>query len=99
MHILAMNAVNSQSQQGVIKRIFNTLKQRGVDCICEDNTGSNALHYAVKCNAYELVELLIAEGISVNQINSEGHSPLSINLGNKRLTSLNVSNLPFKPIW
>ena len=80
MHILATNSASSANQMHVILRIFNTLKGRGVDCLCTDSLGNNALHYAVKCQAVELVNLLLDNGINVNIVNHEGHSPLSIAL-------------------
>ena len=51
-----------------------------MDCKCADNLGSNALHYAVKSCAIELVRLLLLNGIDFNLINQEGHSPLSLAL-------------------
>ena len=59
MHILATNSASSANQMNVILRIFKTLKDRGVDCLCTDSLGNNALHYAVKCRAIELVDLLL----------------------------------------
>ena len=64
-------------------RIYKTLKQRGVDCLESDKLGSNALHYAVKCQATELVRMLIYDNIQVNKINEDGHSPLSLALKGK----------------
>ena len=78
LHILAINSRNSENCKAVIVRIFKTLKSRGVDCLCTDNSGSNALHYAVMCKANEIVNLLLLERIDVNQVNDEGHSPLSL---------------------
>lgn len=43
-----------------------------------DNTNTSALHYAVSNNCFHLVNLLILEGLNVNQINNDGHSPLSL---------------------
>ena len=78
MHILAMNSDNQSNQSAIINRISSTLQQRGVNCICEDNSGNNPLHYAVKKGFFDLVKFLIDAGANVNQINSDGHSPLSI---------------------
>lgn len=80
MHILAINSSSSANQKQVILRIFNLLKTRGVDCLTTDDSGNNALHYSVKCQAIELVQILLSQGISVNVINQDGHSPLSIAL-------------------
>ena len=78
MHILAINSRGSEQSKAIIVRIFNTLKSRGVDCLGNDNSLNNALHYAVKCRANDIVKLLLLEGINVNQVNEEGHSPLSL---------------------
>ena len=82
-HILAKNSNNSQNHQHIISRIYKTLKQRGVDCLENDSLGNNALHFAVKCKATELVRMLIYDNIKVNTINSDGDSPLSIALKGK----------------
>ena len=100
MHILAINSSASAQQKAVILRIFNTLQSRGVDCLCADNLGNNALHYAVKCRADELVSLLLGNGIEINLVNNEGHSPLSLAL--KGANTPTLSNLPAQlmdPIW
>mmetsp|Transcript_152 Transcript_152/g.285 ORF Transcript_152/g.285 Transcript_152/m.285 type:complete len:93 (+) Transcript_152:2768-3046(+) len=80
MHILAINSSSSANYKQVILRIFNTLRDRGVDCLASDDSNSNALHYAVKCGASELVSVLLSHGISINVVNNEGHSPLSLAL-------------------
>ena len=102
MHILAINSTCSAQQKAVILRIFNTLQSRGVDCLCADNLGNNALHYAVKCRADELVSLLLGNGIEINLVNNEGHSPLSLAL--KGASTPTLSNVPAQlqlvdPIW
>lgn len=51
MQILAINSANSDNQKQTILRIFNTLRDRGVDCLGQDLSQNNALHYAVKCKA------------------------------------------------
>ena len=100
MHILAMNSASSSNQKAVITRIFHTLKSRGVDCLGVDGTNNNALHYAVKCRAYELIGLLLAEGIQLNVINDEGHSPLSLSLKGDSTPALTEDNMLLeKPIW
>jgi len=80
MHILAINSSGSFNYKAVIMRIFNTLKDRGVDCLCQDSLQNNALHYAVKCHASDLVSVLLSHGIQVNVVNTEGQSPLSLAL-------------------
>ena len=99
MHILAINSASSQNQKAVITRIFNTLKARGVDCLGFDSLGCNALHYAVKCQANELVSLLLAGGISVNSVNEEGHSPLSLALRGEATPALVEAAQLHDPVW
>ena len=67
----------------VIARIYKTLKARGVDCLECDKHGNNALHFAVKQKAVEVVRMLIYDNIKVNQVNEDGHSPLSVALKGK----------------
>ena len=98
MHILAINSASSQNQQAIIVRIFTTLEARGVDCKGADDLGSNALHYAIKSGAEELVRLLLENGIDFNLINNDGHSPLSLALkGNSNLVldPANISAIAF----
>jgi len=80
MHILATNSSGSANYKSIILRIFNTLNERGVECLSTDDSGSNALHYAVKCDAIELVSVLLGHNIDFNVINQEGHSALSLAL-------------------
>jgi ankyrin repeat protein len=76
MHILAKNS--SGGLMHILRRIYNQLRKRGVNCLEQDSLGNNALHYAVTSNCYDLCSILLDEGISVNEINNEGHSPLSL---------------------
>ena len=99
MHILAMNASQAQSQVKIIERIFETLKKRGVDIKANDQTGSNALHYAVQSNSIEVCRLLIYNSIDVNQVNLEGHSPISLALKGEPKTLVRYENTLAKPIW
>ena len=46
MHILSQNAKMANFQ--VLERIYNTLKNRGVDGLAMDNQKNNALHFAVQ---------------------------------------------------
>ncbi len=52
MHILAKNS--SGGLMHILKRIYDQLKKRGVNCLEQDNLGNNALHYAVDCQCYDL---------------------------------------------
>lgn len=45
MHVLAKNSAGGALH--ILKRIYEQLRKRGVDCLEKDNSGSNALHYAV----------------------------------------------------
>ena len=76
MHILAQNSNGGQFTH--LKRIYDTLKKRGVKCLELDSLLNNALHYAVSSNCFDLCEILIKEGINVNEVNNLGHSPLSL---------------------
>ena len=62
----------------ILRRIYDQLRKRGVNCLEIDSLGNNALHYAVQSNCYDLCSILLDEGIQVNAVNSEGHSPLSL---------------------
>ena len=55
MHILAINSGMIHTVSHLIMRIFHTLKARGVDCLSPDDSGNNALHYAVKHKAVDLI--------------------------------------------
>ena len=52
MHILAKNS--SGGLMHILKRIYDQLKKRGVNCLEQDSLGNNALHYAVDCQCYDL---------------------------------------------
>ncbi len=57
MHIFAKNS--SGGLMHILKRIYDQLKKRGVNCLEQDSLGNNALHYAVDCQCYELCKILI----------------------------------------
>jgi ankyrin repeat protein len=82
MHILAKNS--SGGLMHILKRIYDQLKKRGVNCLEQDNLGNNALHYAVDCGCYDLCQILIQEGININAVNNEGFSPLTILMKGER---------------
>ena len=99
MHILAINSSGSANHKAVILRIFNTLRDRGVDCLSTDNTKNNALHYAVKCRAEELVSVLLSQGIGLNVVNQDQHSPLSLALQGEKSPILKETQMLHDPIW
>jgi len=59
MHILAKNS--SGGLMHILKRIYDQLRKRGVNCLENDSFGSNALHYAVEAGCYDLCKILIEE--------------------------------------
>jgi ankyrin repeat protein len=70
-----------------LRRIYDTLKKRGVDCLAADGFGRTALHYAVASRSRELVDLLIREGASASSIDMHGYSPLTLYLRGKSAAS------------
>lgn len=96
---MAINSTGSANFKTVIIRIFNTLKDRGVDCLTTDNSGSNALHYAVKCGATELISVLLGHGIDFNVVNQEGQSALSLAMMGKSTPELSETNNLIEGIW
>lgn len=59
--------------------------KRGVDVRAKDNFGRNALHYSVISGSLQLVKLLLSEdnGYNPNEVDNEGHTPLSLCLRGK----------------
>lgn len=45
MHVLALNS--SGGKLKILKRIYDILKRRGVDCFGKDSFGCSPLHYSV----------------------------------------------------
>lgn len=88
MHILAKNSSDGQFTH--LKRIFDILNKRGVDCLAVDSMKSNSLHYAVESNSFELSSILIQGNINVNQINQEGHSPFSLLIKEDKFVDVNL---------
>jgi ankyrin repeat protein len=82
MHILAKNS--SGGLMHILKRIYDQLRKRGVNCLENDSFGSNALHYAVEAGCYDLCKILIEEKIDVNQINNLGFSPVAVLMKGKK---------------
>ena len=59
--------------------------KRGVDCKAKDKFGRTALHYSVISQSQALVNLLLTkvEGYNVNEVDNDGHTPLSLCLQGK----------------
>ena len=76
MHILAKNSLGGKMQ--ILKRIYDQLRKRGVNCLDVDSLGNNALHYAVESGCYDLCQILIDEGIDINAVNKKGFAPVNI---------------------
>ena len=79
-----------------LQRIYEAFLKRGVDCKAKDNFGRNALHYSVISNSLQLVKLLLthSDGYNPNEIDKEGHTPLSLCLKGKR-----VDDLFYNPVF
>ena len=77
-HILSMNASSCALEH--LQRIYDALQKRGVDCRAKDNFGRTALHYAVISGSLQLVKMLLTqgEGYDPNEVDNEGHTPLSL---------------------
>ena len=76
-----------------LKRIYDQLKKRGVNCLDQDSLGNNALHYAVDCNCYDLCHILIQEKIDINAVNHAGFTPLTILMKGERGASMLLRDL------
>ena len=81
-----MNA--SACQFDHLVRIFKALEKRGVDCKGKDIYLRTALHYAVISRSLALVRMLLTEqgAYNPNEIDSYGHTPLSLYLKGKYAT-------------
>jgi len=73
-------------------RIFDIFKKRGINVLDYDDKKSSALHYAVTSESPNLVKLLILHQVPVNDINSEGHSPLSLHLKSRSALTQSMHN-------
>jgi ankyrin repeat protein len=91
-----------------LKRIYETLKKRGVDVKAKDMYHRTALHYAVISQCLQLVNMLVCghtitnltftesrvSDYNINEIDIDGHSPFSYCLRGKR-GSLGLYNRAF----
>ena len=83
-------------------RIYYKLKKRGLNCLELDHQNRSALHYAVNGGTFNLVEILLSEGLSARQQDKEGLTPLATYLrGDKCLTTklYNSNTASFDPIF
>jgi len=67
---LLYNAENGSTSYAKI------LVENGVDIDTKDDSGNNALHYAIKRNYPQMVSVLVEMGIDINAVNNEGMSAL-----------------------
>ena len=77
-HILSMNASSCALEHQ--QRIYDALQKRGVDCKAKDSFGRTALHYSIISGSIQLVKMLLTqeEGYNPNEVDNEGHTPLSL---------------------
>jgi len=52
------------------------------------------LHQAIRANEYETVATMLAEGINVNESDSDGNTPLHLSIDNERTLSLILEHTP-----
>lgn len=76
MHILSMNSKVCKAEH--LDRIYLTLKKRGVNLHAKDGFKKTALHYAVENRNVQLVEHLLDEGLSTQDVDMYGFTPLAI---------------------
>ena len=81
MHVLAKNSSGGQFK--ILKRIYDKLNKRGVNCLERDSFGSNSLHYAVQQSCLDLCQILVQAGVGVNDVNSDSHTPLSLHMSGR----------------
>lgn len=87
-HILCQNS--RLCKPDLQRRIFGTLKKRGVDCLEKDCFARTALHYAVESGSTELVNLLLEHGGDPAAKDMYGHSPLTLYLKGKAAANLAI---------
>lgn len=80
-HVLCDNSSGCKLEH--LKRIYETLKKRGVDCLELDGHGRSALHYAVKAGSKELVQMLVEQGADPKTQDKDGNTPLTLYLKGK----------------
>ena len=55
-----------------------------------DSHGNNGLHYAAGYGRKELLEYLLRLGVSVNQANANGQTPMAAATANRQTTTMNI---------
>ena len=78
LHVLSQNAAHCKAE--TLTRIYQQLKQRGVDARAKDEAQRTALHYSVEADSVVLVNLLLADGLNAKETDARGLCPLAIYL-------------------
>lgn len=85
-HVLSRNPCREEH----MKRIYSTLKERGVGLHERDAFGRAPLHYAAERGSAVLVRLLLEEGASALSLDAQGHSPLTLYMAGEKCRSLQL---------
>ena len=89
-HVLCQNSQGCKPEH--LKRIYETLKKRGVNCLEQDGYGRSALHYAVQSASKELVLLLLEQGAKPSLTDAEGGSALTMYLEGVKCKTIRLFN-------
>ena len=87
-HILSQNSGGCRPEH--LRRIYDALRKRGVDCLEPDGFARTALHYAVQSRSRELVDLLLEQGASPTAEDMYGYTPLTLYLKGKSCANLAI---------
>jgi ankyrin repeat protein len=87
---LSQNASSCRVEH--LKKIYNALRLRGVDCLEQDGYGRTALHYAVESRNRDLVLMLLEEGADPAILDMYGYSPLIMYLKGKNIKNIIIYN-------
>ena len=81
------------AQVGEVEKARNLIKNEKVDINFKNEEGLTFLHHAIENMQFEMVQLLIEEGIDVNKSDNYGKSPLHYAAwrGNEKILKLNFS--------